>query len=68
MQNACRDEKENSLVCAKLTSFKFSPPLNFLLPLYIFQISIVFIGLAYQGNDIVFRFIIEYNSLMDFGP
>jgi hypothetical protein len=56
MQNACRDEKENSLVCAKLTSFKFSPPLNFLLPLYIFQISIVF------------RFIIEYNSLMDFGP
>jgi hypothetical protein len=26
-----------------------------------------FIGLAYQGKDIVFRFIIEYNSLMDFG-
>jgi hypothetical protein len=28
-----------------------------------------FIGLAYQGKkDIVFRFIIEYNSLRDFGP
>jgi hypothetical protein len=25
-------------------------------------------GLAYQGNDIVFRFIIEYSSLRDFGP
>jgi hypothetical protein len=27
-----------------------------------------FIGLAYQGKDIVFVFIIEYNSSMDFGP
>ncbi len=26
------------------------------------------VGLAYQGNDIVFRFIIEFSSLMDFGP
>jgi hypothetical protein len=26
------------------------------------------IGLAYQGKDIVFRFIIEYSSLKDFGP
>ncbi len=26
------------------------------------------IGLAYQGRDIVFRFIIEYSSLRDFGP
>ncbi len=25
-------------------------------------------GLAYQGKDIVFRFNIEYSSLMDFGP
>jgi hypothetical protein len=25
-----------------------------------------FIGLAYQGKDIVFRFIIEYSSLRDF--
>jgi hypothetical protein len=30
---------------------------------------IYFIGLAYQGKDIiVFRFIIEYSSLSDFGP
>jgi hypothetical protein len=27
-----------------------------------------FVGLAYQGNHIVFRFIIEYSSLRDFGP
>jgi hypothetical protein len=27
-----------------------------------------FVGLAYQGKDIVLRFIIEYNSLRDFGP
>jgi hypothetical protein len=27
-----------------------------------------FIGLAYQGKDIVFRFSIEYSSLRDFGP
>jgi len=27
-----------------------------------------FIGLAYQGNDVVFRFIIEYNRLRDSGP
>jgi hypothetical protein len=27
-----------------------------------------FIGLAYQGKDIVYRFIIRYNSLRDFGP
>jgi hypothetical protein len=28
----------------------------------------LFIGLALVGKDIVFRFIIEYNSLRDFGP
>jgi hypothetical protein len=27
-----------------------------------------FFGFAYQGKDIVFRFIIEYSSLRDFGP
>jgi hypothetical protein len=27
-----------------------------------------FIGLAYQGKDSVFRFIIEYSILMNFGP
>jgi hypothetical protein len=25
-----------------------------------------FVGLAYKGKDIVFRFIIEYSSLRDF--
>jgi hypothetical protein len=30
---------------------------------------LLFVGLAYyQGKDIVFRFIIEYSSLRDFGP
>ncbi len=28
----------------------------------------LFVGLAYQGKDIVFRFNIEYSSLRDFGP
>jgi hypothetical protein len=27
-----------------------------------------FVGLADQGKDIVFRFIIKYSSLRDFGP
>ncbi len=27
-----------------------------------------FVGHAYQGKDIVFRFIIEYSRLRDFGP
>jgi hypothetical protein len=30
---------------------------------------LLFVGLAYyQGKDIVFRFIIKYSSLRDFGP
>jgi len=32
------------------------------------RIRSYFIGLAFQGKDIVFRFIIEYSSLRDFGP
>jgi hypothetical protein len=28
----------------------------------------LFIGFAYQGKDVVFRFIIEYSSLKDLGP
>jgi hypothetical protein len=28
---------------------------------------VFFLGFAYQGKDIVFRFIIEYSSLKDFG-
>ncbi len=31
-------------------------------------LSSTFIGFAYQGKDIVFRFIIEYSSIMDFSP
>jgi hypothetical protein len=27
-----------------------------------------FVGLALVGKEIVFKFIIEYNSLRDFGP
>jgi hypothetical protein len=27
----------------------------------------LFVGFAYQGKDIVFRFIIEYSSFKDFG-
>jgi len=30
--------------------------------------SVFFVGLAYQGKDIVFRFIIKYGNLRDFGP
>ncbi len=32
------------------------------------HISFLFVGLAYQGKDIVFKFIIKYSSLMDFAP
>jgi hypothetical protein len=28
----------------------------------------LFVGLAYEGKDIVFRFVIEYSSSRDFGP
>jgi hypothetical protein len=27
-----------------------------------------FFGIGYQGEDIVFRFIIDYSNLTDFGP
>jgi hypothetical protein len=35
---------------------------------YITFSPIQFVGLANQGKDIVFRFIIDYSSLRDFGP
>jgi len=35
---------------------------------YVHYVMILFVGLACQGKDIVFRFIIEYSSLRDFGP
>jgi hypothetical protein len=36
--------------------------------LYYMNFSYKIFGLAYQGKYIVFRFIIEYSSLKDFGP
>ncbi len=30
--------------------------------------SMKFVGLAYKGKDVVFRFFIKYSSLRDFGP
>jgi hypothetical protein len=33
------------------------------------SMDVCFVGVAYQGKkDIVFKFIIEYSSLRDFGP
>ncbi len=32
------------------------------------KVNTKFVHLAYQGKDIVFRFIIEYSGLRDFGP
>jgi hypothetical protein len=37
-------------------------------PIYFGSKIVCFVGLAYQCNDIVFRFIKEFCSLMDFGP
>jgi len=34
----------------------------------LFQWVSVLLAFAYQGKDIVFKFIIEYSSLRDFGP
>jgi hypothetical protein len=36
--------------------------------IYIYQDRCLFVGLADQGKDIVFRFIIKYSSLKVFGP
>jgi len=30
--------------------------------------SVSFVGFAWVGKDIVFRFILEHSSLRDFGP
>jgi hypothetical protein len=32
------------------------------------EVDLGFVGLAYQGMDIVFRFVIEYSRLRDFDP
>jgi hypothetical protein len=39
-----------------------------LLLLLLLLLFVVIIGLALVGKDIVFRSIIEYSSLRDFGP
>jgi hypothetical protein len=41
---------------------------NFYQSLACFFPELPFIGLTWQGKDIVFRFIIECSSLRDFGP
>jgi len=58
---------------AKLTCcIRFFLSFFFLSCLVVFFLScnmfLLFVGLTYQGKDIVFRFIIEYSSLKDFGP
>jgi hypothetical protein len=35
---------------------------------YMQSFSSCFVSLSYQGKDIVFKFIIQYSSLRDFGP
>jgi len=50
--------------------YQFNPRLHMqLLPTVCCVLFSQFLGLAYQGKDIVFRFIMEYtSSFMDFGP
>jgi len=54
----------------KLPILSFKPFLDFIKTLgSIYDCELpLFVGLAHQGKDFVFRFIIEYNRLMDFGP
>jgi hypothetical protein len=59
-QNPCTP-KTNSL----FQLFKQLFPPHEFQPLHI---SFLFVGFAYHGKDIVFRFIIKYSSLMDFAP
>jgi hypothetical protein len=53
-----------------LTAFSFLSSVFFFAHLYLWKTPKLsrFVGLAYQGNDFVFRFMIEYNSLMGFWP
>jgi len=36
--------------------------------MHVLAYKVPFVGVFYQGKDIVFGFIIEYSSLRDFGP
>ncbi len=53
----------SSAASIKFAIFTMNPALS----LHVQLLLLVF-GLAYQGKDIVFRFITEYSSLRDFGP
>jgi hypothetical protein len=47
----------------------FSRLLLLTTPYFIHTLTIrLLLALPYQGKDIVIRFMIEYSSLMDFGP
>jgi hypothetical protein len=51
-----------------MKGISFSLLQNFQFPIISSRGFLHFVGLAYKGKDIVFRFIIDYGSLMDFGP
>jgi hypothetical protein len=51
-----------SVVCSLLDNLDIQKEIEFAL------CNQSFVGLAYQGNHILFRFIIEYSSLRDFAP
>jgi hypothetical protein len=48
----------NNLICNKKFTNRF----------FFCSLLVLFVGFAYQGKDIAFRFIVEYSNLMDFGP
>ncbi len=54
-------------VCVSL-SLSLYGPIHLLMTSFTHHPLWIFVGLAYQGKNIVFRFIIEYSSLRDFGP
>ncbi len=65
----CEAGTEGGTSIPRTDFFKVFMFLTWCLNLVEFQNSSDFVvGLAYQGKDIVFRFIIEYSSLRDFGP
>jgi hypothetical protein len=55
------------MASSKCPSYKATLPVLIVM-LFRDMCCCAFIGLAYQGKDIVFRFIIDYICLMDFGP
>jgi hypothetical protein len=45
-----------------------NPYFEFFFQQFVMRDCLGFVGLAYQGKDIVFRFVIKYSRLRDFGP